>query len=470
MGAGERVDVVAAAPARGRPRHARHRDARRRRATPSRPRPRPPPRLGGDVLRRPRGGVPRAADLLAGPWRADAERRDDARPVQDRPRRPRSTRPASWSTSGASTSPSPGSSSPSSRSAAPASGTGSTTARSRASSTPSRRSTSPPSPATCPPRPRSWATRSSGSRRPRSSSSAYWTMRLLEAAGLPPGVINLLHRRRRRGRPTVALRRPATWPASTSPARPRSSSTCGAPSAENIAATAPTRAWSARPAARTSSLAHPSADLDALATALVRGAFEYQGQKCSAASRAYVPRSVWDALRDDLAGDGRRPRRRRRRPTSATSWAPSSTPARSPRTPRRSTAPTPTPACSVVAGGTYDDSEGFFVRPTVVRRRRPRPTSVFSEEYFGPGPRACTSTTTTGSSDVLGTVDSVSALRPDRRGHRRGPDGDGDAAQRRCASPPGNFYVNDKPTGAVVGQQPFGGAAPPAPTTRQGRS
>ena len=96
------------------------------------------------------------------------------------------------------------------------------------------------------------------------------------------------------------------WPtptsrASTSPARRRCSRASGSRSARTSRPTGPTRGSSARPAARTSSSPTRSADIDVLRTAMVRGAFEYQGQKCSAASRAYVPRSIWTKLRDDLA-------------------------------------------------------------------------------------------------------------------------------------------------------------------------
>ena len=128
--------------------------------------------------------------------------------------------------------------------------------------------------------------------------AAYLTMQLLEEAGLPPGVINMLT-----GDgiavSEVALAHRA-WPASTSPARRARSSTCGARSATTSTATTPTRGSSARPAARTSSSRTPRRDPDVLRTALIRGAFEFQGQKCSAASRAYVPRSVWQQMGDDF--------------------------------------------------------------------------------------------------------------------------------------------------------------------------
>ena len=116
-------------------------------------------------------------------------------------------------------------------------------------------------------------------------------------------------------------------------------------------------------------LAHPSADPDVLRTAMIRGAFEYQGQKCSAASRAYVPALALEADQGRPRRDHQRPDRRATSPTCPTSWAPSSTTARSPSTRTPSTGPTRRQGIDVVAGGTYDDSVGYFVRPTVLEIR-----------------------------------------------------------------------------------------------------
>ena len=122
--------------------------------------------------------------------------------------------------------------------------------------------------------------------------------------GCPPGRDQPGHRRRARGLRRRAGR-PAAWPASTSPARPPPSSTCGARSATTSPATTATRGWSARPAARTSSSRTASADPDVLTTALIRGAFDYQGQKCSAASRAFVPPRSGRKMGDDFIDQGR---------------------------------------------------------------------------------------------------------------------------------------------------------------------
>ena len=131
-------------------------------------------------------------------------------------------------------------------------------------------------------------------------------------------------------------------------------------------------------------VAHPSADVDAVATAIVRGSFEYQGQKCSAASRVYAPV-------EPLAGAARAARRAGRRrsrwatsPTSRTSWAPSSTRSRSRRRRRRSTRRARTSETEVLVGGGVNDEEGFFVEPTVIETRDPD-FRLLRDELFGPG-------------------------------------------------------------------------------------
>jgi 1-pyrroline-5-carboxylate dehydrogenase len=200
-------------------------------------------------------------------------------------------------------------------------------------------------------------------------------------------------------------------------------------------------------------VAHPSADPDVLRTALVRGAFEYQGQKCSAASRAYVPRSLWTAIRDDLVaiteglpmGDVTDlsnfmgaviDERAFRKHAAAIDRAHA------------------TPGIEVVAGGTYDDSEGWFVRPTVLEGSDPT-DEIFREEYFGP--ILAVHVYEDGRYDaMLDQMESVSpyALTGSIIAQDRAAVAD---ATRRLRFAAGNFYVNDKPTGAVVGQQPFGG-------------
>lgn len=200
-------------------------------------------------------------------------------------------------------------------------------------------------------------------------------------------------------------------------------------------------------------VAHPSADVDVLRTALVRGAFEYQGQKCSAASRAYVPRSVWARLRDDLVGV-----------TESLSMGDVTDFSHfmGAVIDRRSFSKLSgvldrvddDPALSIVAGGQADDSEGFFVRPTVIEGTDPE-HEVFTTEYFGPilavhvYDDADYDTVLTQLESAAPYALTGAVIAQDRAAIAH--------AQRVLRFAAGNFYVNDKPTGAVVGQQPFGG-------------
>jgi 1-pyrroline-5-carboxylate dehydrogenase len=200
-------------------------------------------------------------------------------------------------------------------------------------------------------------------------------------------------------------------------------------------------------------VAHPSADVDVLRTALARGAFEYQGQKCSAASRAYVPRSVWDRLRDDLVSevDGLSmgdvtdlshfmgaviDDRAYAKLAGVLEMAHADA------------------SIEVVAGGTADDSEGWFVRPTVLVGADPA-HAVFRDEYFGPVLSVFVYDDAEYDA-MLTQMESVSpyALTGAIIAQDRAAIVD---AMHRLRFAAGNFYVNDKPTGAVVGQQPFGG-------------
>jgi len=201
-------------------------------------------------------------------------------------------------------------------------------------------------------------------------------------------------------------------------------------------------------------VAHPSADVDVLRTALVRGAFEYQGQKCSAASRAYVPRSIWRRLRDELAAevDGLAmgpvtdlsnfmgaviDDRAFAKLSGAIDRA-------------RGVA-----SIEVLAGGVCDDSEGWFVRPTVLVGSDPT-DEIFTTEYFGP--LLAVHVYEDAEYDAMLTqMESAApyALTGSVIAQDRAAIAHATKALRFAA---GNFYINDKPTGAVVGQQPFGGA------------
>jgi len=200
-------------------------------------------------------------------------------------------------------------------------------------------------------------------------------------------------------------------------------------------------------------VAHPSADVDVLRTALIRGAFEYQGQKCSAASRAYVPRSVWTRLRDGLVeqtealtmGDV----------TDLSNFMGAVIDDRAFAKHKaaidRAKA---TASIDVIAGGSYDDSEGWFVRPTILEGADPT-DEIFTTEFFGPILSVHVYEDTAYDA-MLEQMESASPyaltgsiIATDRAAI--------DHASRFLRFAAGNFYVNDKPTGAVVGQQPFGG-------------
>ena len=202
-------------------------------------------------------------------------------------------------------------------------------------------------------------------------------------------------------------------------------------------------------------LAHPSSDPQALAVAIVRGAFEYQGQKCSAASRVYVPRSMWPDVRarvvammqDIRVGDVRDFRNFMGAVIDERSFTKISGYLDDARANAR-----------IVQGGGADRSTGWFVEPTLVEAPEPG-YRLMCEEIFGPVVTAYAwdDSGPNGWADVLRTVDRTSpyaltgaVFARDRKAVKQAA-----VALRNAA---GNFYINDKPTGAVVGQQPFGGA------------
>jgi len=281
--------------------------------------------------------------------------------------------------------------------------------------------------------------------------SAHFTMRLLEAAGLPPGVINMVSGH---GLPVsqVALKDPDLAGIHFTGSTPTFQHLW-----QEVAQNLPAYRTYPRLVGETGGkdfiLAHPSADVDVLRTAMIRGAFEYQGQKCSAASRAYVPRSLWRRMRTDLV--------------SAIEGLPMGPvtdfgnfmgaviderafvkhKAAIDRAHRIS-------SIDVAAGGKYDDTEGWFVRPTILEGSDPT-DEIFSTEYFGPilsvhvypdssYDKVLEQMEPTASYALTGAIIATDrAVIAD--------------AQHRLRYAAGNFYINDKPTGAVVGQQPFGG-------------
>ena len=201
-------------------------------------------------------------------------------------------------------------------------------------------------------------------------------------------------------------------------------------------------------------VAHSSADPDVLRTALIRGAFEYQGQKCSAASRAYVARSVWDRMGDDFLSEAAELTYGDVRDLSNFGGAVIDRRAFDKQVAAIDRAKT-VASMTVAVGGQCDDTEGYFVRPTVLLGDDPT-DEAFSTEYFGP----------ILSLHVYDDADFESTLRMVDSTARYALTGSIIATDLTAVSTAsnllrnaaGNFYINDKPTGAVVGQQPFGGA------------
>ncbi|MDV6011580.1 L-glutamate gamma-semialdehyde dehydrogenase [Haloechinothrix sp. LS1_15] len=202
-------------------------------------------------------------------------------------------------------------------------------------------------------------------------------------------------------------------------------------------------------------VAHPSANADKVVTAIVRGAFEYQGQKCSAASRAYVPRSLWQGgLREQLVDVTKTISYGDIRDFSNFGGAVIDHRAFAKHKALLSSVESD-PELDVIAGGSCDDSVGYFVEPTVLTSTNPK-HDVFATEYFGPIVAVYVYEDAE-YSDILRLVDSTApyaltgaVFADDRQAVAEAHD-----ALRYTA---GNFYVNDKPTGSVVNQQPFGGA------------
>jgi len=282
--------------------------------------------------------------------------------------------------------------------------------------------------------------------------AAHYTLRLLQAAGLPPGVINLL--------PgdgvavsEVILHHPdfagIHFTGSTTTFQ-RLWRTVG----ENIGSYCSYPRLVGETGGKDFVVAHPSADPDVLRTALIRGAFEYSGQKCSAASRAYVAQSVWDKIKDDLVGETEVltvgdvrdlsnftsaviDQRAFRKHVDAIEAARDSDDA------------------EIIAGGTYDDDDGWYVRPTLIISDNPK-QEIFTTEYFGPILALhvyddADFDATLADVDTAAPYGLTGAIIADERAAL-------DQASRRLRRTAGNFYLNDKPTGAVVGQQPFGGS------------
>ncbi len=282
--------------------------------------------------------------------------------------------------------------------------------------------------------------------------SGYYIMKLLEAAGLPAGVINFLPGKGAQvGDPVLVRPELAgihfTGSTSTFQGMWRQIG-------ENLAAYNTYPRIVGETGGKNFVFAHPSADVASLVTALVRGAFEYQGQKCSAASRAYIPKSLWPEVRKGLEQDVDRIRMGspldfrnfmcavidEKAFDNAMSYI------------EHATGST---GFEIVCGGSGDKSEGYFLEPTVVVSEDPR-SKLMREEIFAPiltlyvydddrvdeTLELCDTTSPYALTGAVFAQDRAVIVKL--------------AAALRHAA--GNFYINDKPTGAVVGQQPFGGS------------
>ncbi|HJS42028.1 MAG TPA: L-glutamate gamma-semialdehyde dehydrogenase [Gemmatimonadales bacterium] len=201
-------------------------------------------------------------------------------------------------------------------------------------------------------------------------------------------------------------------------------------------------------------LAHPSADVEALTTGIVRGAFEYQGQKCSAASRAYVPQSLWPKLREQLLG--RLADVRVGDPADFRNFMGAVIDKKSfDKIKQYMDGAKSDAKATILFGGECDDSDGYFVQPTVIQVEDPNYRTM-CEEIFGPVLSLYVYPDRQWQ-ETLTLIDRTSpyALTGGVFAQDRAALAEAAAALRYAA---GNFYLNDKPTGAVVGQQPFGGA------------
>lgn len=201
-------------------------------------------------------------------------------------------------------------------------------------------------------------------------------------------------------------------------------------------------------------LVHPSADVDVSATALSRGAFEYQGQKCSAASRAYIPASLWPAIKDRVVAD--LASFKMGVTEDFTNFINAVIDEKSfDKLAKYIDAAKNDKDVEIIAGGGYDKSKGYFVEPTIIVAKSPKYVTM-CEELFGP---VLTIHVYEDSAweEILNVVDTTSiyALTGSIIAQDRYAIAQATKALRNAA---GNFYINDKCTGAVVGQQPFGGA------------
>ena len=280
---------------------------------------------------------------------------------------------------------------------------------------------------------------------------AYFIMKILEEAGLPPGVINM-----------VPGPGPVVAPPALDDIRLGGIHFTGSTyvfSTIWLAIGSDIRKYVSYPrivgetGGKDFIFAHVSTDIEALVTALVRGAFEYQGQKCSAASRGYIPDSIWPQVKERLLADiGEL---KMGDVTDFTNFMGAVIDAKAFETITGYIEHAKTsPDMEVIVGGGYDDSTGYFIEPTIVVSKDPE-SKLMAEEIFGPVltvyvyPEAeydqalhvCDQTSPYALTGAIFALDRSAIVK----------------AMDVLRHAAGNFYINDKPTGAVVGQQPFGG-------------
>jgi len=280
--------------------------------------------------------------------------------------------------------------------------------------------------------------------------SGYYIMRLLQEAGLPPGVINFVPGRGAEVAEVVLTHRDLAGVHFTGSTAVFNSmwETIGG----NMSSYRSYPRIVGETGGKDFIVAHPSADPQALAVAVVRGGYEYQGQKCSAASRIYVPKSLWKDVRDRIVGmigeirmgDPRDFRNFMCAVIDEKAFNGIS-----------SYLDDAKKNAKILAGGRANSEKGYFIEPTLVQTEDPA-YRLLCEEIFGPVVTAYVYDDAKWE-ETLGIVDQTSpyaltgaVFSQDREGLRQA------AASLRGAA--GNFYMNDKPTAAVVGQQPFGGA------------
>ena len=201
-------------------------------------------------------------------------------------------------------------------------------------------------------------------------------------------------------------------------------------------------------------LAHESVDIDELTTAMIRGAFEFQGQKCSAMSRAYIPKTIWEELKEKYLSELETVTVGSPRDFTNFMNAVIDKPAFDSITQYIDYAKNANEA-EIISGGTYNDSEGYYIQPTTILTSDPY-FKTMEEEIFGP----VLTIYLYDPADWDSTIDLVdSTSQYGLTGCIMGKDKEAMAqAKDRLTQAAGNFYINDNPTGAVVGQQPFGGS------------